>query len=167
MKNLLQFAFILLIVFTATDLFSQNVMINVITQNSGEVKKGQVIFFEVTIYNTSPTKTLAMYKIRPQIDFPSALVSIPEKGHVLPKGWTITSIKKGAVTLSNGTDIIPENSTRTILIAMKAESIGGPTSINGNIYFSNGIAPGNLSGISTKEDNLADNSSSSTVKVFQ
>lgn len=166
MKNLLLFAFILFTVLISKNLFSQNVMINVLSQNNGEVKKGEIIFFEVTIYNTSPTKALPMYKIRPQISFPSALVSIPETGHVLPKGWTITSNKKGVVTLSNGTDIIPENASRTILIALKGDGIGGPTTINGNLFFSNGIAPGISSGTPTKEDNTADNSSTSTVRVL-
>jgi len=141
-------------------------MINVLSQNSGEVKIGEVIYFEVTIYNTSPVKALPMYKIRPQISFPSALISIPETGHILPKGWTITSNKKGVVTLSNGTDIIPENASRTILIAMKGVASGGPTTINGNLFFSNGTAPGTLSGIATKEDNTADNSSTSTIRVL-
>ena len=45
MKNLTQFVFSLFLLFVATSLFSQNVMINVLTQNSGEVKKGEVIFF--------------------------------------------------------------------------------------------------------------------------
>ena len=166
MKNLTQFVFSLFLLFVATSLFSQNVMINVLTQNSGEVKKGEVIFFEVSINNTSPTKALGIYRIRPQISFPTALVSIPETGHVLPEGWTITINKNGVVSLSNGTDIIPENSSRIILIAMKGKSTGGPTTIIGNLLFSNGIAPGNLSGFSTKEDNVADNSSSSSVKVL-
>lgn len=145
---------------------SQNIMINVLSQNSGVVKKGEVTFFEVTIYNTSPTTALQVYKIRPQISFPSSLVSIPETGHVLPKGWTMSFNRKGVVTLSNGTDIIPKNASRTILLAMKGDVIGGPTTIIGNLFFSNGIAPGTTSGMSTKEDNIADNSSTSTIKVL-
>jgi hypothetical protein len=141
-------------------------MINVLSQNSGQVKKGFVSFFEVTIYNTNPIKALAMYKIRPQISFPLNLVDIPETGHILPEGWSINVNKNGVVTLSNGTDIIPENASRTVLIAMKGKNIGGPTPINGNLFFSNGTAPGLVSGIAPKEDNIADNSSTSTVTVL-
>lgn len=166
MKKLLQTAIFLLIIFHAIDLYSQNVMINVLTQNAGIVKKGELIFFEVTITNTSPIKSLTMYKVRPQIIFPTTLVSIPDTGHVLPKGWAITSIKNGVVMLSNGTDIIAENGSRTILIAFTGKSIGGPNTIIGNIFFSNGITPGTQSGPPTKEDNIADNFSSSVIKVF-
>ena len=166
MKKLLPAIFIVFALLNSTSLFAQNIMINVLTLNSGEVKKGEVIFFEVTIYNTSPIKALPIYKIRPQISFPTSLVSIPETGHILPEGWTITANKNGVVTLSNGTDIILENTSRTILIAMKGDAIGGPSSIIGNLFFSNGTAPGTLNGISIKEDNIADNSSSSTVKVL-
>ena len=166
MKKLLPAAFIVFAFSISTCLFAQNIMINVLTLNSGKVKKGGVIYFEVTIYNTSPTTALSIYKIRPQISFPTSLVSIPDTGHILPKGWTITANKNGVVTLSNGTDIILENTSRTILIAMKADAIGGPSSIVGNLFFSNGIAPGTLNGIFSKDDNIADNSSSSTVKVL-
>lgn len=166
MKKILPAVFIVFALLNSASLFAQNIMINVLTQNSGEVKKGEVIFFEVTIYNTSPTKALPIYKIRPQISFPTSLVSIPETGHVLPPGWTITFNKKGEVFLSNGTDVLPENSSRTILIALKGKEIGGPAIINGNLFFSNGFAPGTLGGTSTKEDNIADNSSASTIKVF-
>ncbi len=154
--------FVLLLSFKGT---SQNIMINVLSKNSGEVKIGETTFFEVTIYNTSSTKSLPVFKIKPQISFPFNLVTIPADGHVLPKGWAITSIKKGVVTLTNGTDIIPENGSRAILIAMKGISIGGPTSIIGNLFFANGISPGTLSGAATKEDNTADNSSTSTIRV--
>lgn len=166
MKILKQFLLAASMLLGSVNGFSQNIMINVLSQNSGRIKKGEVTFFEVTIYNTSPVKALPMYKVRPQISFPSALVSIPETGHVLPEGWIITSNKNGVVMLSNGTDIIPQNASRTILIAMKGNIIGGPTTINGNLFFSNGIAPGTLSGMATKEDNIADNSSTSTIMVL-
>ena len=146
---------------------SQNIMINVLSKNNGIVKKGETIFFEVTIYNTSAIKSLPTFKIRPQISFPYTLVSIPVNGHVLPKGWTITSAKKGVITLSNGKDIIPENTSRTIFLAMKGIGIGGPSTIIGQVFFSNGNAPGDLIGSATLGDNIADNSSTSSITVIK
>lgn len=166
MKKLLQTIIFFLINFYATNLYAQNIMINVNTKNAGIVKKGELIFFEVTINNTSPIKSLPIYKIRPQITFPDALVSIPDSGHVLPKGWAITLNKNGVVMLSNGTDIIAENGSRTILIALKGFAVGGPSTIIGNLFFSNGISPGTQNGPQTKEDNIADNFSSSSIRVF-
>lgn len=166
MKIFRQTLLAIAVLLTSLKGISQNIMINVLSQNSGEVKKGETIFFEVTIYNTSPTKSLPKYKLRPQISFPAALVTIPQNGHVLPKGWKINSIKNGVLILSNGTDIIPENASRTILIAMKGIGIGGPSAIIGHIFFSNGIEPGILNGIATKEDNIADNSSISTIRIL-
>ncbi|MBC7937953.1 MAG: hypothetical protein H7Y86_21610 [Rhizobacter sp.] len=141
-------------------------MINLLTRNSGVVKKGEIVFLELTINNTSPATALSIYKLRPQISFPSDLVSIPDDGHVLPKGWTILVKKDGVVTLSNGTDIIPENDSRTILIAMKGLNSGGPITINGNLYFSNGTAPGTSNGAAPKQDKTVDNFSTTSIKVI-
>ena len=167
MKKLLQTAIFLLIIFHATDLYSQNVMINVVTQNSGIVKKDEIIFFEIALNNTSPTKTITAYKLRPQISFPTTIVDIPLDGHVLPKGWAITSNRNGVIILTNGTDIIPENERRTILIAVKGKAIGGPSTILGNLTFSNGDAPGSVVGIALAGDNVADNASTSSINVIK
>lgn len=165
MKNLLQFSFTLVTLCVAHHSFSQNVMINVLSQNSGKVKRGELTYFEVTIYNTSTVSNLAAYKIRPQISFPS-LVHIPPSGHSLPEGWAIFINGNGTVTLSNGTDVIPPQSDRKILIAMKGVKTGGPASIPGNLFFSNGSAPGTTSGIAPKDDNTADNTSNSSITVL-
>lgn len=165
MKKLLQFLFFLVTVLISTNLFSQNVMLNVLTQNSGIVKKNEIIFFEVTINNTNGFKSIPPYKLRPQISFPLSLVEIPETGHVLPKGWTIISNTKGVVVLSNGSDLIPETEGRTILIAMKGKAVGGPSTIMANLSFSTGIAPGFAVGSAPAGDNPADNVSTSTIRV--
>ncbi len=165
MKIFKHIFFTILVIHTSSIAISQNIMINVLTQNTGIVKKNEVIYFEVTISNTSSIKTVPMYKLKPQISFPIALVSIPKTGHVLPKGWTLTSNSTGIVWLSNGTDIIPENGSRTILIAMKGKEIGGPSTISGNLTFSNGIAPGSAVGSPTIGDSIADNASTSSIKV--
>lgn len=166
MKNLFRFSCLLLLILSASKLHAQNVMINVQTKNSGVVKRGEIIFFEITISNTSPVTTLPMYKIRPQISFPVSLVSIPEKGHVLPEGWTIVLNKNGVVTLSNGTDAIPENASRTVLIALKGNQVGGPAIINANLLFSNAVEPGMSNGAAPKDDKTADNFSTSSIRVL-
>jgi hypothetical protein len=167
MKFFLQsYLVICLFLFSKTGL-SQNVMLNVLTQHSGIVKINSIIFFEVTVSNTSPTNQIPAYKLRPQISFPSTLVEVPNTGHILPNGWRILSNKNGVVILSNGSDIISENGNRTILIALKGKTVGGPSTVIGNMFFSNGIAPGAEAGNNLKGDNTADNSSTSTIKVIK
>lgn len=167
MKIFRHFFLIILICISFKNAVSQNVAINVVTQNAGVVKKGELIFFEIYINNTSATKVVSTHKLRPQISFPTSLVSVQEKGHLLPKGWTIISNTKGVVTLSNGTDNIGQNDSRIILISLKGNELGGPSTISGNLLFSNGIEPGSAPGISTAGDNLADNISTSTVMVVK
>lgn len=146
---------------------SQNLSINVVTQNAGVVKKGELIFFEIVINNTSPIKVVPGFKVRPQITFPNTLVDVQNKGHVLPEGWQIISNTKGVVVLTNGTDVIGQNEKRSILISIKGIGLGGPSTIMGNMLFSNGITPGNVPGIALNGDLLADNISTSTVKVVK
>jgi hypothetical protein len=167
MKICKHFIIVALVVFNATNTIAQNIMLNVLTQNSGVVKINEQIYFEVTISNTNPIKTVPIYKLRPQISFPATLVSIPEKGHVLPKGWAIISNSNGVVLLTNGTDVIPENGSRTILIAMNGKASGGPSTISGNLTFSNGVAPGSIMGSPTLGDNMADNNSTSSIIVMK
>lgn len=144
---------------------SQNVMLNVLTQNSGTVSRGQSTFIEVTVCNTDATDSVAVYKLRPQISVPADILSIPAKGHVLPDGWTVTSNNGSTIRLSNGTDAIPAHGCRTILIAVKGENTGGPSTVSGNLLFSNGSAPGSVPGGATSNDNPADNSSTSTCRI--
>jgi hypothetical protein len=157
----------LLVIIINEKAFSQNVLLNIITKNSGVVNENKTVFLEVSIFNTNATKTIPGYKLRPQISFPANLVSIADTGHVLPAGWKIVSNKNAVVILSNGTDIIPENGSRTILIAMQGKSIGGPSTISANLTFSDGKAPGLIVGTPTIGDNAADNTSTTTIKVLQ
>lgn len=163
MKLIIQL--ILLLTISAKCSFGQNVMINIITQNNGLVEINGTNFLEITISNTSAIKSVDSFKLRPQISFPVELVAISEEGHILPKGWTILSKKNGTILLSNGADIIPELGNRTVLISFVGKKIGGQSTIAGTLNFSNGTAPGSAAGAATKEDNLADNSSSTTITV--
>lgn len=167
MKHLFHFSIVLFLLLSSANLNAQNVMINVLTQNSGKVNTGEIIFFEIKISNTSATKSVQPYLLRPQISFPYNLVEVPTTGHILPKGWEITANKNGVVYLTNGTDIIAENENRIILIAIKGKTKGGPVSIFGNLTFSNGIAPGSQVGPPLSGDNIADNTSTSSIIVTQ
>jgi hypothetical protein len=158
---------LLLAIIKYENAFSQNVLLNVLTQNTGIVSKNKSVFLEISISNTSANKTVPAYKLRPQISFPANLVSIPDTGHILPIGWKIISNNDGVVFLSNGTDAMPENTNRTILILMKGKKIGGPSTIIGNLVFSNGLEPGSAVGVSTLGDNNRDNISSSTITVLK
>jgi hypothetical protein len=151
--------------FLSKNAAAQNVLLNILTQNSGVVNKKEKIFLEITVCNTSSTTTVPAYKLRPQISFPSELLSIPDTSHILPPGWLVISNVDGVFRLSNGTDQMLPAACVTILIAMQGKATGGPSTISGNLTFSNGIAPGNIAGAATPGDNPADNASTSTVKV--
>ncbi len=162
-------SYLIILFFLSTFAFkvasSQNVSINILTQNSGLVNVNGTVFLEVTICNTSSSVSVPSYKLRPQISVPASIVSIPTTGHTLPPNWTITFNSGFVIRLSNGTDQVPPGECRTILIAMQGNTVGGPSTISGNLLFSNGVAPGSASGGATAGDNSADNSSTSTIAV--
>lgn len=143
---------------------SQNVLINVLMRNSGKVRVRKTAFLEVTINNTDATSFTGLYKLKVQISVPPTIASINLKGHVLPTSWEIISNDGSTITLSNGKDLIAANDARTLLIAIKGEKIGGPSTIAGQILFANGQPPGTVPGV-LEGDNPADNSSTSTIKV--
>ncbi len=145
---------------------AQNVSINVLTQNAGLVSYNGTVFVEITIANTSSTTAAPSYKLRPQLSVPISIANISATGHTLPTGWSIISNATGVIRVSNGTDQIPPNTARTLLIAIQGNTIGGPQTVSGNLLFSNGVAPGSASGPATGGDLTADNSSSSTVQVY-
>lgn len=148
-----------------TTAVSQNVSINVLTQNSGIVQVGKTVFFEVTINNTDASSYVGIYKLKTQITVPDSLLTIQTTGHNLPTGWEIISNNNGVISLSNGKDMIASNDARTLLIALQGKNTGGPVTISGQLSFSNGISPGTDPG-SMKEDKPADNFSTSSCKVI-
>lgn len=145
---------------------AQNVMLNILTKNSGIVKQGKTLFLEVTINNTDPTNHIGIYKIRTQLSVPQAIANFESKGHVLPTGWAITSNNGNTITLSNGKDMIAANDSRTILIAIKGAKVGGPATITGQLSFSDGTAPGTATGV-LNGDLPADNFSTTTCTVIK
>jgi hypothetical protein len=167
MKLFKLLALVLLIAFISNPAVAQNISLNVLTQNSGIINTNGTVFLEVTLCNTNSSISVPAYKLKPQISFPSQLVSIPDTGHILPAGWTIIFNKDGVVRLSNGNDEFLPNQCRTLLIAVKGKAVGGPSTISGYLGFSNGVAPGNASGGPTKGDNPADNASTTTIKIYE
>src|SRR5262245_34954652 len=126
MKSIQVFLLVLLCSFLGVDVHSQNVSINILTRNSGMVKKGKTVFLELTINNTDPATHVGVYKIRAQVHVPSEIVSIDNTGHILPTGWTILSNDGSVIDLSNGKDMIASSDARTILIALRGNKTGGP-----------------------------------------
>jgi hypothetical protein len=167
MKLLKLFTLVLLSTLMSEYASSQNISLNVLTQNSGIIHMGGTVFLEVTICNTNSSTSVPAYKLKPQISFPSQLLSIPDTGHILPAGWTIIFNKEGVVRLSNGNDEFLPNQCRTLLIAAIGKQAGGPSTISGNLGFANGVEPGTISGGPTKGDNPADNASTTTIKVYK
>jgi hypothetical protein len=164
-KKFIQTLFVAFCCFHFSDAIAQNVSINILTLNSGLVAVGSTVFVQIDITNTDGTLSVPAYKIRPFLSTPIALVSIPASGHTLPSGWTITSNTNGVIRFSNGADVIPPNTSRTLLIALKGTILGGPSTVSGSLLFSNGISPGTTSGPALSGDNTADNTSTSTVEV--
>lgn len=144
---------------------AQNTSINVLTLNSGVVKKGELVFFEVTVNNTDPEVLTGVYKLKVQVSIAdSNTIVIKTDGHNLPTGWQIIENTGTIITLSNGKDIIAPNDARKLLIALEGKKIGGPIMIVGHLHFSNGLAPGSEPGV-LSGDNPADNFSTSTCIV--
>lgn len=145
---------------------SQNMSVNVITQNGGEVKKGESVFFDVTVNNTAPSAIAGVYKLKVQVSIAdSSAIVIKTTGHNLPTGWQVINNTGTVITLSNGKDIIAPNDARTLLIALEGRKAGGPVNISGQLSFSDGVSPGTAPG-SMEGDNPADNFSTSTCTVI-
>ncbi|MCX6318811.1 MAG: hypothetical protein NTW29_16145 [Bacteroidetes bacterium] len=145
---------------------AQNALINILTENTGIVKKGSVVYLKITINNTDPLMPIGIYKIKTQISVPGLILNVADTGHVLPTGWEIVSNTGTGIMLSNGGDLIEANSSRTIRIALTGIQTGGPSTISGQLSFSNGKAPGSAPG-ALSGDNPADNYSTSTCKVIR
>ena len=146
--------------------FSQNAMINIVTQNAGIVKIGEKLILEVSITNTNYKDFIGIYKLKIQVSVPERIVSIDSLGNILPTGWRILSNDGSSITISNGMDMIAATDNRTILISLKAKEIGGLSTISGQLSFSNGVAPGTEPG-SLHNDLAGDNNSTTACKVIE
>lgn len=159
--------FMLLIagVFTITGAAGQaNGSLNILAGNVGIISLGGTEFVQATVNNTGPSASIGIYKIKVTITVPSAIASIPSSGHTLPANWTILSNSGSQIVVSNGTDVLPVGSARQIFIAVMGHTEGGPSTIIGQLSYSNGIAPGSANGFLIG-DIPADNSSSTAITV--
>jgi hypothetical protein len=142
-----------------------NAYINIVTQNSGQVSLGGTVNIQVEVGN-SGTANITASKVKTAITVPTTLVSVlPNAQQTLPSGWTILSnTAAGVITLCNGTDVIAPGDLRTILIKVQGNTLGGPSTIIGQLSFSGGTncgSPGSLTG-----NNPADDNSSTSIQVI-
>lgn len=165
MKLLKLITLLIVCIFIHSNCFSQNILMNILTHNSGVVRKTETVLVEVTICNTDASDSVPMYKLKPQISVPAEIARIASSGHTLPAGWTIIGNDGSTIRFSNGTDELRSAECRTIFIAVTGKKTGGASTISGSLSFSNGIAPGSAPGGPTRGDNPADNNSTSTCKV--
>lgn len=155
-----------LYLFCQTGFGQANASINVLTQNSGLVGIGNTIYIQVDVGNTGPASNIGVNKVRAQISVPSAIVTISPNAQQdgLPAGWSILTNTGSAITVCNGTDIIPVGTVRTVLIKVQGVAVGGPSTVTGVLSFGPGTAvctgPGSLSG-----DITADNTSNSSIQA--
>jgi hypothetical protein len=142
--------------------YSQNISINVLTQNAGSVAVGGTVLLEVQVCNTGTIAT-PINKVRPQISVPP-IVTIAGSGHTLPSGWTIVSNSGSVIRICNGSDNFAAGTCRTALIALQGTSAGGPSTISGQLTFANGTNC-SVTGAATAGDLSADNTSTSSISV--
>jgi hypothetical protein len=166
MKIVKHFTLLILVFSVYNKAISQNVMLNVLTQKSGIVKKGESLFLEASVTNTNSKDFIGIYKVKVQISVPTQIVSIDTTGHILPTGWKILSNNGASMIISNGMDMIAATDNRNLLISIKGNKIGGLSTIMGQLSFSDGVAPGSAPG-SLKNDLPGDNSSTTTCKVLE
>src|ERR1051326_8610078 len=144
-----------------------NASINILTQNSGQVSVGGTVFIQVDVGNTGPTSNIGVNKVRAQISIPIAIAhALPTAQQTgLPPGWTVVTNTGGGITVCNGSDVIPVNGVRTVLIAVQGDALGGPSTVTGVLSFGPGTGvctgPGSLPG-----DITADNTSTSSIQVI-
>ncbi len=135
--------------------------INILSGNGGQVNLGGNTFIEVTVGNAGPVDDIPAGKIIAQISVPGALVSIPTTGHILPSGWTIVSNSGTSIQICNSGDLIPLFEERTILINVRGDNIGGPSTIIGQLSFvTNCSTPSSING-----DDNSNNSSTTSIQV--
>jgi hypothetical protein len=143
-----------------------NASLNIQTANAGLVSVGGTIDLEVTVTNTGSTNSIGVNKVRPQLSIPLAIATaLPNAQQTgLPAGWIITANTGGVITICNGSDVIPPGASRLAIIKVQGTTIGGPSTISGQLQFGPGSGVctglGSLSG-----DNPADNTSQTSITV--
>ena len=144
---------------------AQDISLNVQTAGFGTVPIGGSVLIEMQINNLDPTVNLQTYKIRPRLTVPAS-VTIAASGHILPPGFTIVSQTSQIITLSNATNALAAGSSVSAFINVTGgPAIAAALTVQGNLLFSTGVAPGTANGPATAGDIGANNSSTTTVEV--
>ena len=149
----------------AAQQLATNANINIVTANAGIVSQGALLDLSVSVTNTGANPILGN-KVRPSISIPIAIAAAAANALQtgLPSGWIITANTGGTITVCNGTDIIPAGVTRTVIIKIQGNAIGGPSTIGATLQF--GPGTGVCTGLGTLNgDAPADNISSTTITV--
>lgn len=165
MKKIKSFILVVVIAFTASDVFSQaNPSVAILPLNPGGlVDVGAVMDIKVTINNTL-AGTIAAAKLRPVITIPAIatiLASAEQTG--LPAGWIIVSNASGQIRVCNSADPIGGNEQRDIIIKVQGTSTGGPTQCQVQLNF--GGATCSVSGPQPTGNITVDDFATSSVTV--
>jgi Secretion system C-terminal sorting domain/SprB repeat len=91
--------------------------------NSAEVPIGATLDLLITVGNTG-TASITANRVRPRISVPTIVEILPDAQQTLPSGWSIVSSTTQAINICNGTDIIPVNGNRSIIIKVRGVSSG-------------------------------------------
>jgi len=142
-----------------------NAYLNILTLNGGQVVVGGSVDIQVSVGNSGPNAIQA-FKVRAQISVPGAIVTVLPNAQQtgLPTGWTVQSNTGSSIIICNGADVIPAGVQRQIFIKIQGIAIGGPSTINGTLLFSNGTncnITGSLAG-----DNTSDNTGTTSIQVI-
>ncbi len=163
-KTLL-YIFILTFFFKTNGFSQANPGITVMPSNSGLVSLGNTIDLEVTVGN-SGTSSIPAFKLRPIITVPPIVTILPNIQQTgLPAGWSIVSNTGSQIRICNGTDMIAGFTTRIISIKVQGVTIGGPSTLSGQINFANGVNCA-IVGTPVSGNNTADDFATSIVQVI-
>jgi SprB repeat len=92
--------------------------------NSAEVPTGATLDLLITVGNTG-TASITANRVRPRITVPTIVEILPDAQQTgLPSGWSIVSSTTQAINICNGTDIIPVNGNRSVIIKVRGVSPG-------------------------------------------
>ncbi len=130
--------------------------------NSGEVLLNATLDLLITVGNTG-TASITANRVRPRITLPNIVELLPNAQQILPTGWSIVSSTTQTINICNGTDIIPVNGNRSIIIKVRGISLGVGQNFTGQLFFG-GTGSCTTSG-SAQNSNTNDDFAASAITV--